>query len=59
MKRALISATAPFSYHIDGELRSTSAPLKVEVVPQVIKFLVPGVFYRKFYPFGEEATIIS
>ena len=58
MKRALISAKDPFSYHIDGELRSTSVPLKVEVAPQVINFLVPGVFYRKFHPFGEEATII-
>lgn len=59
MKRATLSSHTPFYYHIDGELRSSAAPLKVEVIPQVLTFLVPGVFYRKFHPFGEEVTIVS
>ncbi|MCX7787574.1 MAG: diacylglycerol kinase family protein [Spirochaetes bacterium] len=58
MKRATLSSHTSFFYHIDGELRSSSVPLKVEVVPQVLTFIVPGVFYRKFHPFGEEATLI-
>ncbi|GAB4221978.1 MAG: hypothetical protein Kow009_13560 [Spirochaetales bacterium] len=58
LKRATLSTSAPLFYHIDGELRSTTDPLRVEVVPQVLTFLVPGVFYRKFHPFGDEATII-
>lgn len=58
MKRATLSSPTPFYYHIDGELRYSAAPLKVEVVPQVLTFLVPGVFHRKFHPFGDEVTII-
>jgi len=32
--------------------------LRIEIVPKVLNFLVPGVFYRKFHPFDQEAILI-
>ena len=52
-----IESDKPFSYHIDGELRSCASSLngkfslRIDVLPRSFSFLVPGVFYRKFHPF--------
>ncbi len=55
----VIRSDKPFSYHIDGELRSAPPfaskgengyALRVEVCPKSMRFLVPGTFYRKFHP---------
>lgn len=55
----VLRSERPFSYHIDGELRSAPPDrspggggyaVRVSVVPESIRFLVPGTFYRKFHP---------
>jgi len=57
ISKCTLSRNIPFSYHIDGELRS--APLNhatgrheltLSVYPRSLNFLVPGTFYRKFHP---------
>jgi diacylglycerol kinase family enzyme len=55
----VVRSEKPFSYHIDGELRSAAPDgsrggkgyaLRVDVCPKSMRFLVPGTFYRKFHP---------
>jgi len=57
VREVRISRDSPFYFHIDGELRQIDLPneegvyeIRVNVIPRVINFIVPGTFYRKFHP---------
>lgn len=57
VKSVDISSDKPIDFHIDGDLvsmtekKGSTYRINIEVLPQQISFLVPGTFYRKFYPF--------
>ncbi|MDZ7793262.1 MAG: diacylglycerol kinase family protein [Spirochaetia bacterium] len=60
VESTVIRMEKPFSFHVDGELYHTGpdAEIRISIMPQVVNFLVPEHFYRKFHPFFfEEAGV--
>ncbi len=53
VESTVIRMEKPFSFHVDGELYHTGpdAEIRISIMPQVVNFLVPEHFYRKFHPF--------
>jgi diacylglycerol kinase family enzyme len=53
VESTVIRMKKPFSFHVDGELYHTGpdAEIRISIMPQVVNFLVPEHFYRKFHPF--------
>lgn len=60
IKKLKLHSERPFSYHIDGELKTVTDKinnqysLSISVKPRAISFLVPRTFYKKFHPFDKE-----
>jgi len=61
VESTVIRMDTPFSFHVDGELYHTgpNAEIKVSIMPQVVNFLVPEHFYRKFHPFFFEKAGVN
>ncbi|HKK65841.1 MAG TPA: diacylglycerol kinase family protein [Clostridia bacterium] len=53
VESTVIRMKKSFSFHVDGELYHTGsdAEIRISIMPQVVNFLVPEHFYRKFHPF--------
>ncbi len=59
LKHAVFSSDRPFPYHIDGELchsKNNGGEYQVQfsIVPEAIRFIVPGSFYRSFHWFEND-----
>jgi len=50
IRKMIIEAKKGRLFHIDGELYRTDDPIRVEIEPQALKFLVPRSFHEKFHP---------